>query len=147
MKYYLLIFFSFLFIQGNAQSEENAILGKWESEAKNLIVDVYKEGDNFKAKITWFHDDDDTITPIQERLDIKNPDKDLRSRPIIGVDILSGLRYNAIKKRWVGGKIYDATSGRTWDATVWLTGPDALSVRGYYIFRWFGKTLSFFRVY
>jgi uncharacterized protein (DUF2147 family) len=145
MKYLIGICFLFLTVKTNAQAKEDAILGKWESTDKNLIVDVYKQANTFKARVVWFYDEDDTITPINKRLDIKNPNKALRSRPIVGEDILSGLQYNPKQNRWNGGRIYDATSGRTWDATVWLTGPKSLSVRGFYIFRWIGKTLNFTR--
>ncbi|MBV9963040.1 MAG: DUF2147 domain-containing protein [Parafilimonas sp.] len=147
MKHLTVIFFLLFTAICHAQNKEDAILGKWESAEKNLIVDVYKQDDNFKAKIVWFYDEDDTITPIQKRLDLKNPNKALRSRPIIGTDILSGLQYNSKQGRWNGGRIYDATSGKTWDATVWLTSPGALSVRGFYLVRWFGKTMNFFRVH
>ena len=44
-----------------------------------------------KQRFIWFHDVDDTITPVEQRLDIKNPDKTLRSRKIIGLDVLSGF--------------------------------------------------------
>ena len=132
--------------KGNAQNNPNAILGKWESTEKNLIVEVYKQDNDFKAKIVWFHDPDDTITPIEQRLDIQNPEQQLRYRKIIGLDVLSGLVYNFKQNKWTGGKIYDSSSGKTWDATVWLTGPDALRVRGFYLVRWFGKSLNFIKL-
>ena len=146
MKYLIGISLLFLAVSVQAQITADAITGKWESTEKNLTVEVYKENHTFRARIVSFYDEDDTITPIEKRLDIKNPNKALRSRPIIGADILSGLQYNAKQEKWTGGKIYDATSGRTWDATVWLTSRDSLSVRGFYIVRWFGKTLNFTRV-
>lgn len=146
MKYLIGICFLALTIKGNAQNKRDAILGKWESTEKNLIVEVYELDNVFKARIVWFYDEDDTITPIAERLDIKNPNKTLRSRKIIGMDVLSGLVYNAKQNKWTGGRIYDSSSGRTWDATVWLTSPEELSVRGYYLVRWFGKTLMFTKV-
>ncbi len=135
-----------LTIKTQAQNKQDAILGKWESAEKNLIVEVYKQDNAFKAKILWFYDEDDTITPIDERLDIKNPNKSLRSRKIIGLNVLSGLVYNAKQNRWVNGRIYDSSSGKTWDATVWLTDADTLNVRGFYIFRFLGKTLIFTRI-
>jgi uncharacterized protein (DUF2147 family) len=135
-----------LMINTQAQNKQDAILGKWESAQKNLIVEVYKQDNAFKAKILWFYDEDDTITPIDERLDIKNPNKSLRSQKIIGLNVLSGLVYNAKQNRWVNGKIYDSSSGKTWDATVWLTDADTLNVRGFYIFRFLGKTLTFTRI-
>jgi uncharacterized protein (DUF2147 family) len=146
MKYLVIIFLSTLIIKAKAQSREDAILGKWESVEKNLIVEVYKEENAFKARILWFYDEDDKITPIEVRLDIKNPDKSLRSRKIVGLDVLSGLVYNPKQGRWVNGRIYDSSSGKTWNATVWLTGANTLSVRGYYIFRFLGKTLTFTRI-
>jgi uncharacterized protein (DUF2147 family) len=146
MKHLLIVCFLALMIKAQAQSEEDAILGKWESVEKNLIVEVYKQEGTFKAKVVWFYDENDTITPIEERLDTENPNKSLRDRKILGLQVLSGLVYNAKQKRWVNGKIYDSSSGRTWSATVWLTDANTLNVRGYYLVRWLGKTLTFTRV-
>lgn len=146
MKYLMIVCFLGLIIKTQAQNEEDAILGKWESVEKNLIVEVYKQEGTFKAKVVWFYDENDTITPIEERLDTENPNKSLRNRKILGLQVLSGLVYNARQKRWVNGKIYDSSSGRTWSATVWLTDVNTLQVRGYYLVRWLGKTLTFTRV-
>ena len=146
MKFLFLACCSLFTLYIYAQTNPNAILGKWESEEKNLIVEVYKQNNAFKAKVLWFHDDDDTITPVEQRLDINNPNKALRNRKIVGTDVLSGLVYNPRQDRWINGRIYDASSGRTWDATVWLTDPENLNVRGFYIIRLFGKTMNFFRI-
>ena len=144
MKYVILMScFCFWLMSSKAQESGDAITGKWMYEEKNLIVEVYKQDDDFKAKIVWFHDNSDTLTPIENRLDIKNPDKDLRSRKIVGLDILSDLEYDPKENKWVKGKIYDSSSGKTWDATVWLSDPQTMQVRGYYIFKIFGKTMKF----
>lgn len=129
-----------------AQDKQDAILGKWMNEDKDLVVDVYKEANNFKAKIAWFHDAADTLTPIDQRLDIKNPDKTLRNRKVLGMEVLSDLVYDPEENKWVKGKIYDSTSGRTWDASVWLSDPQTLEVRGYYIFKFIGRTMMFTKV-
>ncbi len=146
MKFVLLTCCFLFNVIVHAQNIPDAVLGKWESEEKNLIVEVYKQNNLFKAKVLWFHDDYDTITPVEQRLDMNNPDKDLRNRKIVGADILSGLVYNSRQDKWVNGKIYDASSGRTWDATVWLNDAQNLSVRGFYIIRLFGKTMNFYRI-
>lgn len=147
MKYItILVGFCFLLVVGKAQEMQNAIVGKWMYEEKNLIVDVYKQDTDFKARIAWFHDDADTLTPIEQRQDMKNPDKDLRSRKIVGMDVLSGLAYDPKQNKWVKGKIYDCSSGKTWDATVWLKDPQTLEVRGYYIFKFIGKTMKFTKI-
>ncbi len=139
----MLVGFCFTCLYVNAQNNPDDILGKWMYEEKNLVVEVYREYNDIKARIVWFYDDEDTITPLETRLDEKNPDKELRSRKLIGLDILSGLEYNENEHRWVKGKIYDSSSGRTWDSTVWIEDPHTMKVRGYYIFRFVGKTLTF----
>ena len=146
MKYLLLFVLTITVIKSPAQNGADAIIGQWESTENNLIVEVYKQHHDFKAKVLWFYDEDDTRTPIEERLDVKNPNKKLRSRKILGADILSGLVYDPKKKRWEKGRIYDSSSGRTWDATVSLINPNILSVRGFYLVRWLGKTLTFKKV-
>ena len=66
MKYLAIVCLSIMMLKTNAQNRQDAIVGKWESEEKNLIVEVYKQDDAFKAKILWFYDEDDTITPIKK---------------------------------------------------------------------------------
>ncbi len=129
-----------------AQDKKDAIIGKWMNEDKDLIVDVYKENNDFKAKVIWFHDDRDTITPLDQRMDVKNPDKALRNRKLLGMEVLSDLVYDPEENKWVKGKIYDSTSGRTWDASVWLSDPQTLEVRGYCIFKFIGRTMKFTKV-
>jgi hypothetical protein len=48
MKYLMIVCFLGLIIKTQAQNEEDAILGKWESVEKNLIVEVYKHEGTFK---------------------------------------------------------------------------------------------------
>ena len=146
MKYVMMCCFClFLFVCRAQDNGEDGILGKWMYEEKNLIVDVYKQDNDFKAKIIWFHDGD-TLTSIEQRMDNKNPDKDLRERKIVGMDVLSGLEYDPKENKWVKGKIYDCSSGKTWDATVHLSDAQTMEVRGYYIFKFIGKTMKFTRM-
>jgi len=58
----LLVIISF---NGLAQDDKaNAILGKWMSVDNNLEVEVFKDGDSFKAKVLWFDDSDDKSKPM-----------------------------------------------------------------------------------
>lgn len=146
MKYIMTVLSLFLVaMTALAQAKEDDILGRWMSEEKNLMVEVYKQSDDFKARIVWFHDNRDT-TPIEQWLDAKNPDQSLRTRRVLGMDVLSGLEYDEDEMKWTDGKIYDATSGKTWDAEVKLHNPKLLEVRGYYIFRFLGRTMRFTRM-
>ncbi|MXV14561.1 DUF2147 domain-containing protein [Hufsiella ginkgonis] len=125
---------------------EDRILGKWISAQKNVIVEVYRKNNDFKAKIVWFDDSDDPSRPMNVRLDHRNPDPVLQKRRVIGSEVLRGLAYNPQKDCWENGFIYDAKSGREWNSAVSLSGDDVLSVRGYWHVKLLGKTLTFKRV-
>ena len=62
------------------------------------------------------------------RLDAQNAEASLRSRPLIGLSVLSGLAP-AAGGGWTG-RIYNPEDGQTYNATVRRTGPDALLVEG-----------------
>ncbi len=123
------------------------IVGKWmASEDNNLEVEVYKTGNEYRAKIVWFDDSDDKSRPMAERCDTKNPDKTLRTRKIIGLQVMQGLVYNAADDEWQGGQIYDASSGKQWNAKAWLTSDGCLKVRGYWHLEFMGQNICFKKV-
>ena len=120
------------------------IVGRWiANEDKNVIVQVYKSGTEFKAMIVWFDDSDDKARPMATRCDAKNPDKALRSRKLIGLEVLRGLIYNAEEDEWQDGHIYDPSSGKEYAAKAWLTTEGMLKVRGYWHFEIFGQNMCF----
>ena len=136
-----IICISSLFSQ--AQNNEDAILGKWITDAGNCIVQVYKQGNEFKAKVLWF--DVKNKKPMEQWYDEKNPDKALRSRKLVGMEVLNGLQFNAKNNEWVDGQIYDATTGKKWDSVVWIDKNNSLKVKGYWLFRWISETKTFKR--
>lgn len=125
---------------------EDQIIGKWMSTEQNLIVHVYKNGDQFKAKIIWFDDADDSSKPMNVRLDEHNPIHSLRARKILGLDVLKDLKFNAIEKRWEDGVIYDPKSGRHWSSVVYFNNNGLLEVKGYWKFEFLCKTITFKKV-
>lgn len=130
----------------NGQAQANAIVGKWMSTDDNLMVEVYKQGNEYKAKLLWFDDTDDKSNPVDKRLDTKNPDKALRSRKLVGINVLWSLHYKEDDEEWQDGTIYDSSSGKKWDAKAWLTKNGLLKVRGYWNFSLFGENMSFKRI-
>lgn len=129
--------------QAQAVPNGDRICGKWISTDKNLIVEVYKAGDRFKAKIVWFYDDPGK--PMNEWRDTKNPDPSLRTRRILGMNVVDGLKYDAGNDSWEGGTIYDAKSGKEWDAAAYINKQGLLKVKGYWHFKLLGRTMTFKR--
>lgn len=134
-----------LFSNLNLQSKSDAILGKWINIPGNLEVEVYKQGNDMKAKLLWFDDSDDKSKPMNVRTDEKNPDKSLRSRKLIGMDVLRDLKYYPDDDEWDNGKIYDSSSGREWSSEAWITKDGLLKVKGYWVFKFLSQTETFRR--
>jgi uncharacterized protein (DUF2147 family) len=148
MKNFLLIFllFPLCSFKNTAVNNADAIIGKWMSEENNLEVEVFKSGNEYKAKVIWFDDTDDKTRPMAERYDLKNPDKALRSRKIIGLEVMYGLTYNEDDDEWQDGHIYDSSTGKEWNAKMWLTKQGVLKVRGYWHISLLGQTMLFKKV-
>jgi len=97
------------------------IMGKWITEAGDAQVEIYQQGDKVNGKIIWLQQGPETK-------DRHNPDDKLKTRKLMGVNILSGLSKS--KEKWEGGKIYNPKNGKTYKCSIWLDGNN-LKVRGY----------------
>ena len=71
--------------------------------------------------------------------DLENPDKALRGRPILGMNLLSDYTFSG--KRWEG-KIYDPETGSVYSSRVKLKD-GLLEMRGYIGTPFLGKTKKF----
>lgn len=142
---YILISLLFVSIFTTAQTKEDDVLGRWISTDNKVAVNMYKHGSDYRAKVIWFNDKLGSGKPMNSRVDDDNPDPSLRSRKIIGMYILEDLTYNSANQRWQNGKIYDASTGRTWDAYLEIQKSGELRVRGFWKFKWIGKTIHFRR--
>jgi len=147
MKYLITTIFTIISIFSIAQNNPDAIIGKWISiPQKNLIVEVFKEKNEYKGKIVWFNDNDDKTKPMNTRLDDNNSDPNLRKRKVLGLEVLDNLVYNSKNNRWESGKIYDAKSGRIWSSSAWMRKDSTLQVRGFWHFEFIGQSLAFKKI-
>jgi len=142
--FFLLSLLQFLSI--SAQSTKDDILGKWLATDKSVAVHIYREGTSFRAKVIWFDERLGSGTPMNTRVDSHNPNPKLRNTKVIGMDILEGLDYNSKTRHWENGKIYDASSGKTWDAFAEINDEGQMFVRGYWKWKCFGRSLYFTRI-
>jgi uncharacterized protein (DUF2147 family) len=146
---FLFIFFSLGFFKGtnppvNITPAAEQICGKWESSEKNLVVQVYREDNKFRAKIVWIVNT--SHEPLDTWTDVNNPDESLRNRKILGMSVLSNFCYKPCTKSWEDGIIYDAQHGRNWNACAYIDKKGALKVKGYWHFKFIGQTLTFNRI-
>ena len=118
------------------------VVGKWKLEDGTAIVEVYKSGDAFNGKIVWLANP--TEADGSPAVDSSNPDKSLRSRKLIGLNMLSGLKADG--GEYSGGKIYDPGNGKTYNCSMKVEGK-VLKVRGSLDKKGLiGRTMDWFRV-
>jgi len=141
---FLFILFSCFCAKGQTIIPQEKVCGKWESTDKTLIIQVYMEDHEFKAKIVWFSDTEGK--PMSYWTDRNNPNPALRSRKILGLGVLSGLKYHANTNTWEDGIVYDSKNGREWNASAYIDKTGELRVRGYWHFKFIGRTMEFVRM-
>lgn len=123
---------------------DEVICGRWMSTDNDLMIRVYKESNEYRATILWF-DDRDESKSIDDHLDRLNPDPALRSRKIVGTNVLDKLEYSPATNTWENGVIYDAQHGRLWNSCAYIDNKGELKVKGYWLFKFISKTLIFKR--
>jgi len=143
-NFFVLLLLTVSYSKANTTPPSEQICGKWESAEKNLIVQVYMQDNKFMAKVIWYTDTGGK--PMDYWTDRRNPDPALRSRKILGMSILNGLRYDKDSNTWEDGMIYESKNGRYWNASVKLDKAGRLEVRGYWHFKFIGRTMVFTRV-
>ena len=116
-------------------ADEDRILGLWDTAGKDCKIEVFKCGDKYCGRIAWLEEPlysaDDAMgmagRPIVDR---RNPNPELRSRPLVGLQLMEGLTY-AGKNVWEKGTIYSPKGGKTYKCKMTLVASDRLEVRGY----------------
>ncbi len=118
------------------------VLGKWKLSTGTAIVEVYQDGDVYNGKIVWLQKP--TEADGTPSVDKHNPDEKLRSRQLLGLNMLSNLKKSG--EEYSGGVIYDPANGKTYYCSMEVEG-DVLKVRGSLDKRGFlGRTMEWFRV-
>ncbi len=117
---------------GLAQKSPDDICGKWLTADKSGIIEIYKRGALYYGRIVGGKGGADS-------LDSKNPKPELRTRPLLGLDILKGLKFKG-ENDWGDGNIYDPRSGNEYNLFVSLEDANTLSLRGYVGISLFGRT-------
>ena len=140
---FLLIFIlSTAIAKAQTASKADRLCGKWISDEKNLIVEVYKDKNEYRAKIVWYKNEDQSKS-MEEWTDKHNPDQSLRSRKILGMNVVDNLVYNSKSDSWEHGTIYDAKTGHYWDASARLINDGLLKVTGYWHLKFIGRSMIF----
>ncbi|WP_068879316.1 DUF2147 domain-containing protein [Phenylobacterium sp. CCH12-B4] len=95
--------------------------GRWATEGFASIVEFRPcaaDPQTQCGRIVWLWSPNERGRP---RTDARNPDAGLRSRPLLGVELVQGLRQTA-PGVWTQGRLYNPDDGRTYGGSVRLKG-------------------------
>jgi len=130
--------------------EADNILGAWLTAEGKSKVEIYKCGAKYCGKIVWlkipqYPADDPQGMGGKDKMDRENPDKALKTRPLLGINIIQDFVYDG-EAEWDDGTIYDPRNGKTYSCSMTLTDANTLEVRGYVGLPLFGRTAIWTRV-
>jgi uncharacterized protein (DUF2147 family) len=116
-------------------ADEDRILGLWNTAEKDCKIEIFKCGDKYCGRIAWLKEplypaDDGMGMGGRPIVDRQNPNPDLRSRPLVGLQLMEGFTYIG-KNVWEKGTIYSPESGKTYKCKMTLVPPNHLEVRGF----------------
>ena len=116
-----------------AQVKGDAILGEYylkdDKNGDSKVIFTKNAAGTYDCTISWIKDPIDPATG-KPWLDFRNPDKSLRSKPLLGVKIIEGIPFDEKSGMWKGAKIYDPNRGLRANATIKLLPGGNLEVSG-----------------
>lgn len=126
------------------ESEGDSVVGIWLTGNKDAKVEIFKNGDKYDGKIVWLKN------PLNDegkpKVDKENPEEELQTRPILGLELLKDFVYDE-DFEWEDGEIYDPKSGKTYSCNMeLLEDKKTLEVRGYIGISLLGRTQVWERV-
>jgi uncharacterized protein (DUF2147 family) len=126
-----------IFSQGfrvSTAGSPDQIIGFYWSPDKDAKIEIYMQRQLYFGRFIWL---------ANPRKDIKNPEKSLQSRDVLGLELLTRFVWdNGV---YSGGEIYDPQTGKTYACKLSIEGNN-LKVRGYVGISLFGRTEYFERI-
>ncbi len=127
------------------KSAENpdAVVGTWLNGTKKGHIQIYKQGNKYFGKLAFLTEPNDATG--KPKLDGKNPDAKLRSRPLLNLNLMNDFVFDG-DNEWEDGKIYNPEDGKTYSCYMKLNDPNTLMVRGYVGIKMLGKSQTWTRI-
>ena len=126
----IIVLLSLLKVPSGVSAQEvqpDDIVGTWLIEEDGHPVEkieVYECDSLYCGKIVWINNPDSSHTPA---LDKKNKNEELRNRPLLGLEILKGYKFDG-EDCWKDGKLYAHRKGKTVSPELTLIDKDHLKI-------------------
>ncbi|MDP9078556.1 MAG: DUF2147 domain-containing protein [Bacteroidota bacterium] len=130
-----------LFFVSMAKAQTDQVEGLWYNDVKSGKILITRESDGkFYGKVVWLKE---PLKNGKPKVDELNADPKLRSRPRLGLQVLSGFVKDGDTK-YTDGTIYDPLNGKTYSCNMTYKG-QTLAIRGYIGISLFGRTTTWTR--
>ena len=128
-----------------AWTQGDSPIGRWMTEGGKSHVEIYACGQQLCGRIAWLKEPN--FKDGRPKTDLNNPDKALKSRPILGLQFLSSFTRSKDEPNvWEGGRIYNPEDGDVYKATMTMRPDGKLALRGYVGISLLGKSQYWERV-
>lgn len=117
-----------LFVLATAPAFAADPSGLWLTQDGEAKVQIYNCGQALCGKIAWLKDPNDPKTK-KPKLDKFNNDASKKSRPVMGLDIISGMKPGGGPDRW-SGSLYDPEEGKTYSGSLTMQNMLNLKLEG-----------------
>jgi uncharacterized protein (DUF2147 family) len=144
MKYLFVLLFSLF--TAVSYANDAALLGKWktiddETGQPKSIIEIYKEGEEYKGKVV------ELINPTEPNPTCKECQGDKKDKPVIGLEIIWGMKEKKAGEEWGGGEILDPKKGKVYKCRFRIQeAGEKLEVRGFIGFSLIGRSQTWLRV-
>jgi len=130
--------FALMLLALPATAQTTTPVGVWLHPDKRIEIEIAPCGDRFCAKIVWFkRPNGDDGLPLT---DVKNKDLALRTRPLLGLNVLQNLRANG-ENNWADGEVYNPDDGANYRAQMSIDNAGNLRIRAFVLLPLLGHTL------
>ena len=111
-----------------ALAPAGSIQGLWQVEDGSAVIELLPCGEEWCGRIFWSHDL--ATAPPGEVRDDANPNPSLRHRSLCDLEIIRGLKMEAVNF-FGGGTVYNPDDGLTYGAEMRLENNGTLRFRGF----------------
>jgi uncharacterized protein (DUF2147 family) len=143
MKRYtlLLLIFFYTVSFGGQVSDADKIIGVWKSPDNSYMIKIDKIGNHFQGRIVWLSSNGQS----KMKLDVNNPNEQLRNLPLKGNKIIEKLSYSSSESLWNGGTFYSFTEGKVYNCQISLHSSNQIKILKYIRNQQEGKTETWTR--
>jgi uncharacterized protein (DUF2147 family) len=124
--------------------EADDIIGVWHPKDSDYKIELFKSDSEYHGKIIWLKEPNNSKgEPKKDKL---NPQRSLRTQPILGMVNITEFEFNDIDDIWEDGLIYDPMTGETMKGTINLVNSNTIELTGFMGFSLSEVTLTWDRV-